>query len=184
MDLSSSKETSDDTDVFAEGIGSPRWASILCDCLKNLELKDNNIYKLSFSTKDAQIKCAKQLEDVSESIKFINEKFEEYEADLKQKEKGITEVKEEMTSLKEKLFQVHKTLDRHEQYSRRNHLLVHRGEEKKKNTDQEIINTVKNDLEEEITIHDIDRTHRLGKRKLDNNVPRPIIVKLKVKRSQ
>ena len=30
---------------------------------------------------------------------------------------------------------------------------------------------------EEITIHDIDRTHRLGKRKLDNNVPRPIIVK-------
>ena len=144
--------------------------------MKNLELKDNNIYKLSFSTKDAQIKGAKQLEDVSESIKFINEKFEEYEADLKQKEKGITEVKEEMTSLKEKLFQVHKTLDRHEQYSRRNHLLVHRGEEKKKNTDQEIINTVKNDLEEEITIHDIDRTHRLGKRKPDNNVPRPINV--------
>ena len=30
---------------------------------------------------------------------------------------------------------------------------------------------------EGITIHDIDRTHRLGKRKLDNNVPRPIIVK-------
>ena len=30
---------------------------------------------------------------------------------------------------------------------------------------------------EEITIHDIDRTHRLGKRKLNNNVPRPITVK-------
>ena len=30
---------------------------------------------------------------------------------------------------------------------------------------------------EEITIRDIDRTHCLGKRKLDNNVPRPIIVK-------
>ena len=36
---------------------------------------------------------------------------------------------------------------------------------------------MKNDLEEEITIHDIDRTHRLGKRKLYNNVSRPIIVK-------
>ena len=50
---------------------------------------------------------------------------------------------------------------------------------KKKNNediDQEIINIVKNDLGEEITIHDIDRTHRLGKRKLDNNVPWPIIV--------
>ena len=97
MDLSSSKETSDDTDLFAEGIGSPRWASILCDCLKNLELKVNNIYKLSSSSKDAQIKGAKQLEDVSESIKFINEKFEEYEADRKQKKKGITEVKEDLS---------------------------------------------------------------------------------------
>ena len=53
------------------------------------------------------------------------------------------------------------------------------GKKRKKNTDQEIINIVKNDLEEEITIHDIDRTHRLRKQKLDNNAPRPIIVKLK-----
>ena len=30
---------------------------------------------------------------------------------------------------------------------------------------------------EKITIHDIDRTHGLRKRKIDNNVPRPIIVK-------
>ena len=40
-----------------------------------------------------------------------------------------------------------------------------------------IINIVKNDQGEEVTIHDIDRIHRLGKRKLDSNVPRPIIVK-------
>ena len=50
-------------------------------------------------------------------------------------------------------------------------------EQNNEDTDQEIINIVKNDLGEEITIHDIDRTHRLGKRKLDNNVSRPIIVK-------
>ena len=72
LDLSVSKETSDDTDVFTEGIESPRCANILYDCLKNLELKVNEIYELSSST------CAKQLEDVNESIKFINEKFEEY----------------------------------------------------------------------------------------------------------
>ena len=63
-------------------------------------------------------------------------------------------------------------LDCQKQYSRRDFLLVH-GVEKKNNEDidQEIINIVKNDLGEEITIHDIDRTHLLGKRKLDNNVP-------------
>ena len=44
------------------------------------------------------MKGAKQLEDVSESIKFINEKIEEYEADRKQKEKEIAELKEDLTS--------------------------------------------------------------------------------------
>ena len=77
LDLSLSKETSDDNDVFAEGIESPCCSSILCDCLKNLVLKVNEIYELSSSTKDAHIKGAKKLEHVSESIKFLNEKFEE-----------------------------------------------------------------------------------------------------------
>ena len=59
-------------------------------------------------------------------------------------------------SLKETFFQVDKTLDHQEQYSRRNCLLVHGVEEKNnEDTDQEIINIVKNDLGEEITIHDI-----------------------------
>ena len=104
LDLSLSKETSDDTDVFAEGIESPCCASILYDCLKNLELKVDEIYELSSSIKDTQIKGPKQLEDVSESIKFINGKFEEYEADQEQKEKEIAELKENLTSLKEKFF--------------------------------------------------------------------------------
>ena len=42
------------------------------------------------------------VEDFSESIKFINEKFEEYEADRKQKVKEIAELKEDLTALKEK----------------------------------------------------------------------------------
>ena len=83
-----------------------------------------------------------------------------------------------MASIKEKFFQVDKTLDRREQYSRRNFLLVHGVEEQNnEDMDQENINIVKNGLGEEITVHDIDRTHRLGKRKLDNNIPRPIIIK-------
>ena len=83
-----------------------------------------------------------------------------------------------MTSLKVQFFQVDKTLDRQEQYSRRNCPLVHGVEENNnEDTDQEIIKIVKNNFGEEITIHDIDRTHHLGKRKLDKNVPQPIIVK-------
>ena len=144
MDLSLSKETSDDTDVFTEGIESPRCASILYDCLKNLGSKVNEIYKLSSSTKDAQIKGAKQLKDVRESTKFIIEKIEEYEADRKQKQKEIAELKEELASLRKRFFQVDKTLDCQEQYSRRNCVLSYGVDEKNNDdTDQEIINIIK-----------------------------------------
>ena len=144
MDLSLSKETSDDTDVFTKGIESPRCASILYDCLKNLESKVNEIYELSSSTKDAQIKGDTQLGDVRESTNFINEKIEEYEADRKQKEKEIAELKEELASLRKKFFEVDKMLDCQEQYSRRNCVLAYGVDEKNnEDTDQEIINIVK-----------------------------------------
>ena len=106
LDLSLSKERIDDADVLAKGIESPRCGSILYDCLKNLESKVNEIYEHSSFAKEAQIKGAKQLEDVSESMKFTNEKFKEYEAERKRKEKVIAELKEDLTSLKEKFFQV------------------------------------------------------------------------------
>ena len=37
LDLSLSKKTNDDTDVFTEGLESPGCASIIYDCLKNLD---------------------------------------------------------------------------------------------------------------------------------------------------
>ena len=132
MDLC--EETGDDTNVLSEGIESPRFASILYDCLKSLDSKVNEIYVIYSSTRDVQIKGAEQLEDVSETIKFTNGKFEEYEADRKQKEKEIAKSKEDLVSLKKRFFQVDKTLDCQEQYSSRNCLLVH-GVDEKNNED-------------------------------------------------
>ena len=70
-------------------------------------------------------------------------------------------------------------MDRQEQYSREKCLAVHGVVDEKNNeeTDQAIINLIKNDSREEITIHNIDRIHHLGKHKVDNNVPRATIVK-------
>ena len=76
-------------------------------------------------------------------------------------------------------------MDGQEQYSRKNCLLVHGTNEKNnKEADQAIINIARNNLGEEITIHDIDRTYCFGKRKRDDNAPRPIkigFLKLKTK---
>ena len=76
----------DDTDIFEDGIESSRCASILYSCLQNLEKKVNKTSELSSSTKEAHIKGTRHMEEVNESIKFINEKFEEMEGDRKEKE--------------------------------------------------------------------------------------------------
>ena len=43
------------------------------------------------------------MEKVNESIKFINEKFEEMEADRKEKERQISDLKNEVKYLNEKV---------------------------------------------------------------------------------
>ena len=69
------------------------------------------------------------------------------------------ELKEDLASLKEKFIEVDKTLDQQEQHWRKNCLFEH-GVDKKNNddTNQSIINTMKEEMGEDITIHDIDRT--------------------------
>ena len=67
-------------------------------------------------------------------------------------------------------------MDRQEQYSRRNCLLIHGiKEEKDENTDNVVIKFIQDDLQEEINIEDLDRMHRIGK--TNNGKSRPIIVK-------
>ena len=67
-----------------------------------------------------------------------------------------------------------RSLDRQEQYSRRNRLLIHGiDEENQENIDEVVINVLKKEMDEE----DIDRSHCLGNRKPDKSKPRPIIIK-------
>ena len=67
------------------------------------------------------------------------------------------------------------SLDRQEQYSRRNCLLIHGlPESKKESADELVIDTIKEKMGEEID--EIDPSHRLGATK-SNGKTRPIIIK-------
>ena len=101
-----------DDAVFSEGIDSPRCASILYDCLKNSEKKVNEIHLLSTTTNDAQIKGTQQLKEMNDTIKFINEKFEEFEADRREKEREIAELKGTINSLNVRRDKADRALDR------------------------------------------------------------------------
>ena len=169
----------DSSDVFAEGLKSPECVTILFNCLQNLEKQVKEIHEISKDTKDSQIKGEKQLKDLSEAINFINEKFEEYEKDRREKEKEIKDLKNNVVFLTSKIEELDKKIDRQEQYSRRNCILLHGIKEEKdeKNTDEIVMKVLKEEMGEELTEQDIGRSHRIGKIKKINNKPRPIIVK-------
>ena len=116
------------------------------------------------------------MEEVNESIKFINEKFEKMEAERKEKERQISELKNEVKYLNQKVEPMDMSLDHHEQYSRRNCLLIHDVKEnEKENTDEVVIEFFEKEMKEKLSANDIDRSHRLEKK--NGSRPRPIIIK-------
>ena len=124
--------------------------------MRNLEeVKD--ILKLALSSNNNQIKGEKQLADLSESIKFMSDKFDEFEKERQEQKKVIEELRGEVSSLNEKLNGFTEQVDRQEQYSRRNCLLIH-GTTKgnQENTDDQTLEIFREELDIELTQSDLD----------------------------
>ena len=166
-------------DVFSQGLKKPECVKILFNCLQNLETEMKSIKEISLTAKDWQINGPEQFNDMNKAINFINEKFEEFEKDLKKKEEKIKFLGKENSYLNKRLYEMDAVIDRQEQYSWRNCLLVHGiVEETVEDTDEKIINTLQQSMDETIKPEDIDRSYRLGKPKFSKYAKlRPIIVK-------
>ena len=76
-------------------------------------------------TKDSEIKRKSQLNSLNEAMDFMTNKFEEYEREQQGKEKIIDSMKSDMVNMNEKIEKVERIVDRQEQYSRSNCLLLH-----------------------------------------------------------
>ena len=163
-------------DVFTEGLSSPDCVKILYNCIKNVENQIHGIHSKTEETKMSQIKGEQHLMDLNKTVNFICEKFDEYERDRAEKKKIISELQKNI-NMSATIESLKGCLDRQEQYSRRNCLLIHGlPESKNENTDELVIDTIKEKMGEEIERNEIDRSHRLGAPK-NNGKSRPIIIK-------
>ena len=78
--------------------------------------------------------------------------------------------------LENKNGEIVQEVDRQEQQSGRNYLQIHDIEERRQEvTDELVIQTIKSEMDIDIDVKDIDRTHRIGAK--TENKRRPIIVK-------
>ena len=144
----SSASSADNTYVFGEGLESADCKAILFNCLKKLEVKVKQIFGLPDTTNESQIKGEQQLKCLTDSVEFISARFDEYEADRKKKDEMINSLEEKVLGLTEKVDKLSSLVDRQEQYSRRNCILIHGVKENQnEDTDEVVINKIKSEMD-------------------------------------
>ena len=86
-------------------------------------MREISVY--SKETTSSQIKCERQLSDLTDSVQLISDKFDEYERDRKAKDELIIKLQTQVTELTDTVSNLSVQVDKQEQYSRRNYLLIH-----------------------------------------------------------
>ena len=129
-------------------------------------------------TQTSQIKGESQLKDLSEAVEFIAKKFDQYETERKEKEKIINDLQGKVSEISNEIEVLKNSLDRQQQYSRRNCVLIHGiPEQKGEDMDEQALKIIREELGETVEKSDLDRAHRIGAFKEDKSRFRSIIVK-------
>ena len=130
-------------DVFAGSLDDPNCKDILFNTLKNLDLRVKEIFNLAKQNQENHIKGEGQLTEITDGIKYINDQFTKYEEERKERDQEVKHLKEEISKMSNEMKDLKKEVDRQEQYSRRNCLLVHGvKEEQNEDTDKVVIKLI------------------------------------------
>ena len=127
-------------------------------------------------TEDRQIKGECQLTDLAKGVEFITQKFDEYEKDRREKDAIIATLQNELKNANIKVEDLEKKMERQEQYSRRNCILIHGlKEEKNESTNNRVLRLFREDMNEDVLLVDLDRTHRIGKKRDSSSNTRQLL---------
>ena len=173
------KENPEVDNIFTTSMDSPECLQILFNCLQNVEKVLRRYMKCFESfTQTSQIKGESQLKDLSEAVEFIAKKFDQYETERKEKEKIINDLQGKVSEISNEIEVLKNSLDRQQQYSRRNCVLIHGiPEQKGEDMDEQALKIIREELGETVEKSDLDRAHRIGAFKEDKSKCRAIIVK-------
>lgn len=123
----------------------------------------------------------KQLQEIYETVKLLKDEIQYLKSELEVSNTNLTIVKSENAQLKQALNLTNFKLDNLEQYGRRENLRLHNIPESEVNKDDgesQVIEIAKA-LNVKLNSSDIQRAHRLGRKKsgINPGKPRPIIVR-------
>ena len=138
-----------------------------------------NVKEISLAAKEWKIKGTEQVNEMNLAITFINEKFVEFEKEIKHNNKEIKSLRKENNYLTKRFDEMDAVMDRQEQYCRGNCLLIHGVDEVEgEDADELSIKVIKEHMNQKIKLEDSGRSYRLGNPKKSIKAkPPPITVK-------
>ena len=145
MEESLNASTSSDIpdDLFTESLKDPKCVTILLNCIKKVEKQITQIFDNTNELKEKQIKGESHLQELSDAVDFITKKFDKYEQERKGREEIVNNLTEDFGKFIQNVDDLSDVVEKQEQYSRRNCLLL-RGipEKKQENTDELCIKVI------------------------------------------
>ena len=141
---------------------------------------------MALSKNNNRIKGKKQLVGLCELIKYMSNKFDEFEKERQEQEKEIKELRSEICFFNEKCNCIMELEDQQEQYSRQNWFLIHSMElqESQENTDALDLEIFKEKLDIKLIQKDLDQTDWIDKDDKKSNRSRPVMKKVFAKKKQ
>ena len=150
---------------------APSWARFLYKEIKQQRGEFTQL-KSQFVSQKAVVN--QRLGEYEKSAEHISGRFDEFDAIKETMCKDIDSLLERREDLDEKLTHIMEKLDDIEQYSRRNCLLFTGIVEKDdENADQLILDTCREGMGIELSLQDIDRSHRIGMKTQREVLPEP-----------
>ena len=112
-------------DVFEESLKSIDCVKILFNCIQNIGKQVKELFLQSQEIKEKEIKGKSDLSELTKAIDLISGKFNNYESEKREKDKTIKDLKSTLSGFNTYVKNVENQLDRQEEYSRRNCILIY-----------------------------------------------------------
>ena len=169
LDISDLSETSTPFGMAAETTGASPHIVIPPSEMEKLSVMLRETYKGEMETLVQGI--------VTGVLKGLNDRIDGLETNIINLQSKNEELEKENTSLLSRVAALEKTADQSEQYSRRNSLRISGFEETTGESTDDIVVSMAATIGCDLQLHEIDRSHRVGKPDVNRTKHREILVK-------
>ena len=161
--------------------GAPTWAKTpFLFLMEQMSKVNEDVTNVKEQLEMFKSELDRRVTQLEKEVKLMQSRYDAMSNEMEGLKKGIQEVSKLRGTSEKQLTKVQTAMDNIEQYSRRNCLIFNRiqeQEESHENTDLIVVDICHKNLGVNLSRGDLDRTHRLGRKRSSTDKPRPIIVK-------